>query len=361
LINRIIHIVDNLLPVNFGIWNAAISPSEVLEKTYGIKSECWFPFDSRNGNLPNSIKGVELKSLTFSELKKRIDSESPDPSTTLIMTHGAWQYPTRWGSRLSKMGFQWWYVPHGMLEPWSMNQKRLKKWLYFNLIEKKLTENAKLIRAVGKPEQKNLERLFSRDITLIPNGIEAKSLKLEKSFSFPRKFLFMSRLHSKKGIIPLVNAWYSSTLSGSPNFELIIAGPDDGELNNLQQVMSLHPEENVIYKGAEYGEEKKKLLASAHFFLLPSQSEGFPTSIPEAMQYGIIPIFSEGCNFPEAFEAEMAIKTSTDVESIKISLEHSSKLDEQLLSDWSKRISTFVKEKYSLPVIAKRIAEELNQ
>ena len=359
LINRIIHIVDTLLPVNFGIWNAAISPSETLWNLYNIKSECWYPADKRNGNLPVGIKGIELQSLRLEGLNQILQIEKPDSDNTLIITHGVWNYPTRWGNYLAKRGYRWWYVPHGMLEPWSMQQKWLKKQVYFNLIEKNLVKKAEVIRAVGKPEQNNLTKLFGREIVLIPNGIEADSAIREKSFALPRKYVFISRLHHKKGILPLVEAWYSSNLSDNKDFELIIAGPDDGELSKIQHLLSHHPNGNVNYAGAVYGAEKKKLLEASHFFLLPSQSEGFPTSIPEAMQYGLIPFFSEGCNFPEAFEAGVAIKTGIEVNEIRESLESSLKYDEKSLIIWSKKISQFVREKYSLPVIAGLIKERI--
>jgi glycosyltransferase involved in cell wall biosynthesis len=358
IINRIIHIVDNLLPVNFGIWNAAISPSAELEKNYGVKSECWFPANPLNAKLPEGYKAVEIQSTSIPELQRILETENPDPSKTIIMTHGAWKYPTRWGNHLAGLGYKWWYVPHGMLEPWSMQQKQLKKFIYFNLVERSLIKKAELVRAVGKPEQENLKRLLKRDIQLIPNGIPITRAAEKKSFDFPRKYLFMSRLHHKKGVLPLVEAWHTSALNHNPEFELIIAGPDDGELEKLQNILNLHPGRNIRYAGAVYGEEKKALLNSSHFFILPSQSEGFPTSVVEAMQSGLIPIITEGCNFPEAFEADMAIKTGISVEEILWTLEDTVRIDGESLSSRSSGIVDFVGKNYSLLVISRMIMEE---
>jgi len=276
------------------------------------------------------------------------------------MTHGCWQYPTRWGHHLAGLGYRWWYTPHGMLEPWSMQQKRLKKLVYFNLFEKSLIKKADIIRAVGKPEQQNLNRLLGREIHLIPNGIPNLSHIEKKSFDGIRKYLFMARLHHKKGILPLVEAWQSSALSQRKDFELLIAGPDDGELEKLQAFLNHHPGGNIRYLGAVYGEEKKQLLELSHFFLLPSQSEGFPTSVPEAMQYGLIPVISEGCNFPEAIEAKMAIKTGTNVTEIRKSLEETLQIDAKNLDAWSKRIISFAGQNYSLSVISRMMMEVTN-
>jgi glycosyltransferase involved in cell wall biosynthesis len=358
-IKKIINIVDNLLPLNYGLWNAAVNPSVVLEKIYGVKSECWYPDNEHNSVLPAGLKGVALISLSVSEVQKLILLENLDPSETVIMTHGTWQFPTRWGHKFATFGFRWWYTPHGMLESWSMEQKRLKKFIYFNLVEKVLIKRATVIRAVGKPEQENLKRLTDREIQLIPNGIE-ESLKIgDKSFNLPRRYLFLSRLNHKKGIIPLIDAWNSSSLAGNSETELFIAGPDDGELKNLEQMLSLYPNGNIKYVGAVYGDEKKQLLESSHFFLLPSLSEGFPTSVLEAMQHGAIPLITEGCNFPEAFEADMAIRIGTSIKEIKSALENSLKIEDKNLKTWSSKIREFVTDKYSLPVITKMMIDTI--
>jgi glycosyltransferase involved in cell wall biosynthesis len=358
-IKRIINIVDNLSPVNFGIWNAAIAQSEILEKKYGIQSECWYPYNKNNSALPVGIIGRELHNLSKKEVKKLIESEKLKPHETLVITHGAWRFPTRFGNEFAKRGFIWWYVPHGMLEPWGMKEKRLKKLIYFNLIEKRLVRRAFLIRAVGKPELINLKRLFSKLVKLIPNGIPVKVKSPEKTFDGPKRFLFMSRLHHKKSIVPLINAWYASELCQNPFFELLIAGPDDGELSQIKNILSQHKGGNVKYIGAVYGLEKEDVLRSSHFFVLPSQSEGFPTSVLEAMQYGVIPVISDGCNFPEAFQKGLAIRTTCDEEGIKKTLEETILLSKKELKSRSLRIQYFVGNNYSMEVIGKKIFESL--
>ncbi|MFZ5940781.1 MAG: glycosyltransferase [Bacteroidota bacterium] len=358
--NRIINIVDSLLPLNYGIWNAAAGPWRELEAR-GIASEIWYPADERNAALPEGLPGFELPSLQLPEVQKWINRRQLSPESTLIVTHGAWQYPTRWGREFARLGFQWWYVPHGMLEAWSMNQKKFKKLLYFQLAERPAVKHASLIRAVGSPEQARLRRMFSRDITLIPNGINKAEALCEKSFDGPVRFLFLSRMHHKKGLVPLVGAWLSSSLAGDPGFELLLAGPDQGEGEKVRQMLDGSEVRNVTLSGAVYGEDKDRLLAASHWFVLPSQSEGFPTSVLEAMQYGVIPVISEGCNFPEAIEAGMAIRTGISAEEIRPVLEECSRMNREEILERSRKVQSFVTEHYSLEVIARRIAEELER
>ncbi len=104
----------------------------------------------------------------------------------------------------------------------------------------------------------------------------------------------------KKGIVPLVKAWLQSALLNNTACRLIIAGPDEGELPLIQSLIT--DATNIEYIGMVSGDAKDKLLASASYYLLPSFSEGFPTSLLEAMEKGAIPVITRGCNFNEVFE-----------------------------------------------------------
>lgn len=313
---RIINIVDELSGVNFGIWNAAVAPGNYLYRQYGIESQLWYPqtdfkadFSAYVGLTPIALPDTQIRTL-HQFLKQGLIQ----PKKDVIVTHGTWRYPTHWGAALKKIGFKWMYVPHGMLEPWSLAHKKWKKFFYFHLIEKRLAQKADVVRAVGYPEYVNLKKHFSR-VEHIPNGVPDLELdNLNKNYP-PFTCLFMARLHMKKGIIPLVEAWKESKLCNNENFVLKIAGPDDGQLEKLQTLLTADVN-NVQYLGPKFGTEKAKLLEKAHFYFLPSISEGFPTSVVEAMQYGAIPFISSGCNFPEAFDAQVAFEVGIDKNSL---------------------------------------------
>jgi glycosyltransferase involved in cell wall biosynthesis len=340
---RIINIVDNLNKVNYGIWSAAIATASHLFYRHNVVSELWYPkpLDPLSGDF---FRDVQLKEIDPLHLcVPEMDNE------TIIVTHGVWRYPTRWGDKLRQKGFPWVYVPHGMLEPWGMEQKRLKKFIYFHFVEKQLAGKASVIRAVGKPEQDNLSKIFS-NVVLIPNGIEIIE-NIQKEWSQPmRRYLFMARLHHKKGVLPLVKAWKQSVLSNCSDTELVIAGPDHGELTLLEN--EICQGSNIRYVGPVYGPDKEKLLRESHFYVLPSFSEGFPTSIVEAMAFGLIPLISHGCNFPEAFSANMAIQAEPTISSINEALVQSTQIPADTLLTWSKHAKEFVAHNYSLQLLA---------
>lgn len=317
---RLINIVDSLAKVNFGVWNAAVSMHAILEQQHGIKPEVWHPAvgeKDRHEIDPETAKSLYptvIDSASASTLNRLIDQRELDPANTIIQTHGVWQYPTAWGNRLSKLGFKWVYCPHGMLEPWCFSQKWLKKKLFFRFVESRRVQAADVIRAVGLPEQNNLKTLFQhKNVELIPNGVSLPIDERGVPAAKDKKniFLFLGRLHAKKGIVPLVNAFHKASWDDGEKPELIIAGPDQGELEKIQPLLDQSP--NIEYIGPVYGEAKSKLLNEAKFFVLPSFSEGFPSSTIEAINHGMVPLISDGCNFPELFERGLGIKVGTKV------------------------------------------------
>jgi glycosyltransferase involved in cell wall biosynthesis len=347
---RIVHIVDNILPVNIGIWKAAINTSAYLQEQL-VSSILIHP--NGQGEKVDGIIGKPTDT-SLKQLQTLIDEGFFDKKNDIIVTHGCWQFPTKWGEYLKKQGFVWIYTPHGMLEPWSMQQKRFKKQVYFSMVEKKAINKADVIRAVGKPEMDNLNRLFPyKKVVLIPNGV-----KLAKVLQFPQSgetnFLFMARLHHKKGLLPLINAWLTSSLHNKPGYNLYIAGPDDGEMSNMETLLQNAGSINIHYIGILNEQTKQVYFSKCLYYILPSFSEGFPTSVVEAMAAGLVPVITDGCNFPEAFENGYAVKITTNVNSITNFLDQLKQLSTNEWEEKRKNISEWVNKHYSLNTIASR-------
>ncbi|SDL60450.1 Glycosyltransferase involved in cell wall bisynthesis [Catalinimonas alkaloidigena] len=348
---RVINLVDNVTPVNTGIWQAAIATAPRLKAHYGVTSELWFP--DRDAFEPEQFPdttAVPLASLQTKHALPTAQARGATPTDTLVVSHGNWHFPTRWGAALRQAGYAWVYVPHGMLEPWSLRQKRLKKWVYYRLFEERMLRQADAVRAVGGPERDNLLRRFPH-VHLIPNGVpKLDGVSLQKPAR--RTVLFMARLHHKKGVVPLVEAWLQSPLHNHPDYRLVVAGPDDGELPRIKALLPPSDETNIEYVGAVFGEAKQRLLQESQFFALPSYSEGFPTTVPEVMQHGLIPLISKGCNFPEVFAVGLVIPAEPAVASIGQALHRLPEISEERREVWAKQARDFVWQHYTLQEIA---------
>jgi len=327
-IRKIINLVDGVSPVNFGIWHAAVASSSALSKDYGIESFLVSPTidNSFQQDLFPAVKTIQLKSVSKEAAITFFKDFNPEE--TIVASHGCWRYATKWAAIAKHLGFAWVYTPHGMLEPWSMEQKPWKKLPYFYLIERRLARKANLIRAVGKPEKENLEKHF-QGVVHIPNGIYQSELRQTVKNDGPPVFLFLARLHHKKGIIPLVSAWCASEIIQSSGARLEIAGTDDGEKNALESIIAQNPDRNIRFHGPVFGKAKEVLMGNSHFYVLPSLSEGFPTSVVEAIGAGLLPLISEGCNFPEILSLGAAINTGTSISSIQEALEKAIGLEQK--------------------------------
>jgi glycosyltransferase involved in cell wall biosynthesis len=352
---RIIHLVDEVSSRNFGIWHAALA-SSVYTAGEGIGQILVCPTPASDFALPAVFSGVVVcPQERTGKNEAKAFFKAYNPTDTLVISHGAWRFPTRWGALAKEMGYTWLYTPHGMLEPWSLQQKRWKKILYGMLVEFRLASRADAVRAVGSPEAGRLRERFAR-VVHIPNGIYPEEVSgPPPSPPPPLRFLFLARLHHKKGIMPLVKAWEQSSLNAGGKALLCIAGTDDGEKDVLLEWMSRHPHSGIRFAGPVFGREKEELFSASHFYILPSLSEGFPTSVLEAMAHGLIPLISRGCNFPEALAAGVAVDCGTEPETLKRVLEEAASWDEGRRTEMSGRARSFAAEGYLWPAIGKQL------
>lgn len=352
---RIINLVDNLSKVNYGIWNAAINTSTPLFKKYGVESEVWYPITKDTIEEIPEIEGLTffgLKNQTEKLLKTLIALKNLSPEHDIIVSHGCWRFPTAWGAALKNMGFKWVYTPHGMLEPWSRSQKWLKKKIYYRFVEYPRAKQATTIRAVSSVEAQNLKVHF-KGVEFIPNGSPLPKENISIKTNNPRRVIFLGRFHFKKGIVPLINAWKKSPLMNNPDWELLLGGTDDGELPKMQKALEgSNVLGNIKILGPVFGEEKHKLLSSGSYFALTTFSEGFPSSLVEAMMYGLAPIYTEGCNFPEATNQNLGYLTEPNEAAIFKTLKSISEESDDSLLKQRQECRAFVLKNYTLEHIA---------
>jgi len=189
--------------------------------------------------------------------------------------------------------------PQGMLEPWALKHRFWKKKLAWFLYQWRDIRAAKVIHATAEQEADNLRRLgIKQPIAIIPNGVDFESLKTSNSKFFlnsiakshkdnhMRTLLFLSRIHPKKGLIELIEAWSSIRPHG---WRVVIAGPDEG--GHRAKVESIIANKGLTadfqFVGLVDGEEKSALYRSADLFVLPTFSENFGIVIAEALACGL--------------------------------------------------------------------------
>lgn len=295
------------------------------------------------------------------QIKRYLKNHSLLKYNTIIVTHGCWRWPTFVGFYLALSGYSWIYVPHGMLEVWSMGQKSSLKKIYWNLLESKLIKRASLIRAVGLSEESTLKIMlpFQR-VVMVSNAIERTSFHRQFQKTGPLRFLFLSRLHHKKGIKELCIAWKHSSLSDNLDFELNIVGPDDGLLDHITELSADCKNLNVL--GPLYGDAKVAEFQRNNIFILPSHSEGLPTTALEAMSYALYPMLTSGCNLNDVLDLDLAFEISeVNVTAITKALNDVSCLSKDFILHKGICAQKYVNNEYSFDKINKQLLSLYSQ
>jgi poly(glycerol-phosphate) alpha-glucosyltransferase len=247
----------------------------------------------------------------------------------LLHVHGLWMYQSivalKWARR---SGAPYIVSPHGMLDPWALQNSRWKKRIAERLFETAHLRQASCLHALCWQELEAIRAYGLRNpVCVIPNGVEpaapAASDPQWRS-ALPkdaRILLFFGRIHPKKGLNNLIHAWNkvqnSGTLHGK-TWHLVIAGMGSEaytrELTELVKNRSYGEQVHIV--GPQYGDDKSATLQAVDAFILPSVSEGQPMAVLEAWAYSLPALITSACNLHEGFDRRAALRIETDIESI---------------------------------------------
>ncbi|HEX2972067.1 MAG TPA: glycosyltransferase [Tepidisphaeraceae bacterium] len=229
----------------------------------------------------------------------------------VVHIHGVWEpiLPAA-ASAARARGVPYVVRPAGMLDPWSMQQKRWKKFLAMALVYRRMLNGAAFLHTLNRDEEQLVRPLgLQCPVKVIPNGVFFEELEpLPTAGTFYQQHpelqgrpfvLFLSRLHYKKGLDYLADA-FAIVAAAEPEVQLVVAGPDGGDLARFTELIEqskIRPRTHLV--GPLYGTDKLAALVDATCFCLPSRQEGFSVAITEALACGVPVVASDACHFPE--------------------------------------------------------------
>ena len=232
----------------------------------------------------------------------------------VVIVQGLWQYHAlvTWRA-LRGTGIPYFVYPHGMLDPWFKRAyplKHLKKWAYWLLADYRVLRDAKAVLFTTENERLLARQSFwlyrAREV-VVGYGTSAPPADAERQRTaflerFPhlrgqRILLFLSRIHPKKGVDLLIEAFASVAFS-DPTLQLVIAGPDQVGLQaGLQQrAAALGIADRITWPGMLSGELKWGAYRHAELFCLPSHQENFGIVVAEALACGLPVAIAEPVN-----------------------------------------------------------------
>lgn len=321
-----------------GTYDAIRRPASILAKDYETSIQVLGTFDEYAEKdmhgwaplSPETFAVVGPRGFGFTNgMSSALRHFVPD----LQHVHGIWMHYS-WVNHHHHSQVKTPYVisPHGMLDPWALQNSAWKKKIIGSLFECRHLANAACLHALCEPEAQAIRTYgLKNPVCIIPNGIDlpviTKDLNppWEERFAGRKVLLFLGRIHPKKGLPALLEAWHDIKKAGHSGAEwsLAIVGWDqDGHEATLKQFVEENSlQDSVVFLGPLFGEFKQAALTHADAFILPSHSEGLPMTVLEAWANKLPVLMTPQCNIPEGFSAGAALIIHPMAEGIATGLE----------------------------------------
>ena len=225
-------------------------------------------------------------------LKRWLDAQVRDGRAGIVHSHGMWQmnavYPA-WAVRKGPAKLI--VSPRGTLSRWAMRHGSRAKRLFWPALQRPALISASCLHAAAEPEYEDLRRLgFRQPVAVIPNGVDLPPLRATDAAA-GRTLLFLGRLHPKKGVDALIDAW-RLVQDGFADWRVVIAGNDvdhwgpSGYLDALRRRVETSGAARVSFSGELRGRHKWDAYRNAALCVLPSHSESFGMTVAEALAAG---------------------------------------------------------------------------
>jgi glycosyltransferase involved in cell wall biosynthesis len=206
-----------------------------------------------------------------------------------------------------KAGVPYVVRPLGTLDPWSMTQKSLRKRLFWQISGRGIMDNAAAVHYTSEAEKLSTESSLGLNHgRVIPLGVETAVSNSNGKLADDPYVLVLSRLHPKKGLDVLIDAFLS--LVQTPQFaewRLVLAG--DGPVEYVSMLKAkAGASERIRFTGWLDGEEKNAVLSGASLLVLPSHQENFGLCVMEALAHSVPVLVSPDVNLAAEIAAANA-------------------------------------------------------
>ena len=219
---------------------------------------------------------------------------------------------------------------------------------YIKFGEKMAVKYADKIIVLSEGVKKYFKETYNRDTDFIPNGVnkpeirEAKIIKEKYGLNKDDYILFLARIVPEKGLHYLIEAYKNINTEK----KLVIAGGASHTNDYLNEIKDLvKNNEKIIMTGFVQGEELEELFSNCYLYCLPSDIEGMPLSLLEAMSYGNYCLVSSIKENTDVTENMATIFEKGNIGSLQTKLEQMLKNNNLEIS--KEEISNYILNKYN--------------
>lgn len=253
-------------------------------KVFGIKDAAWAEDAAHWQGAPAEVFD-RLGPANFGytpKLGAALDTFNPD----IVHLHGLWMYSSavaaRWAGR--HPGHHLVISPHGMLAPRALRYSRVRKRVVRALFQDRCFGRAAGYHVTAAAEAADTcAYVGDVPMAVVPNGVQDTSVRLPAFEARSRRVLAIGRLHSVKGYDRLLQAW-AQIEPALDDWTLEIRGPDpDGYGETLRGIIAQLGLTRASIGSPLYGADRDRAIADARLFALPSLTENFALTVPEAL------------------------------------------------------------------------------
>ena len=290
--------------------------------------------------------------------RRQFETLQPD----LVHIHGIWNMPFHIAAKIARqMKIPYVIAPRGTLEPWSLAQKMWKKRLAMFLYQRKDLREASALHATAASEGEEFRRLgFTQPVITSPNGVIVPKDMPPRTLHADGKHraIFVSRMHPKKNVLGLVEAWAKIRPEGWV-CELVYTKRGETETayeaQVKERVAALGLEDQFIFTGPLMDNAKWTAYRRADLFVLPTFSENFGIAIPEALHAELPVITTKGTPWGELETERCGWWIDIGVEPLAAALREAMALSDDDRAAMGARGRSLVAAKYQWPAIGRQM------
>lgn len=240
----------------------------------------------------------------------------------IVTVHGLDHQRAKWGK------FASWYIRSG---------------------EKNAVRFADEIIVLSKGVQDYFQNTYGRTTRFIPNGVnkakprKARQITEKWGLTKDSYILYLGRIVPEKGERYLIEAFKQT----KTDKKLVIAGGSSDTQAFMDELKSLAKDDDrIIFTGFVQGEILEELYSNPYIYTLPSDLEGMPLSLLEAMSYGNCCLTSDIPECAEVVEDKALLFRKSDVSDLKTKLQNACDHPE-MVETYKAQAEEFICRKYN--------------
>lgn len=242
-----------------------------------------------------------------------------------------------------------------------LDHQRGKKWgkfarKYIMSGERNAVRYADEIIVLSRSVQQYFFDRYRRKTVFIPNGVSrpellsAKLIKEKFGLDKGNYILFLGRLVPEKGIQYLIKAFKQADIDK----KLVIAGGSSDSDGFMQEITRLAiGDQRILFTGFVQGKMLAELYSNAYIYCLPSDLEGMPLSLLEAMSYGNCCLTSDIAECVEVVEDKAMLFEHGNEVALRDQLQRLCD-DPKLVAQYKEDAANFICSKYNWDIVVQQ-------